>query len=108
MRLLCFFGSGISRPSGMPMIDDISRALFSGKWHKHTNGLFYSLPEGMTPPTGATVADLAQGFLQALHEHAVTYLQPRNGGNTNYEHLFSSAEIVKHDVSNARLRPEVG
>jgi hypothetical protein len=108
MRLLCFFGSGISKPSGMPMTGHITAALFSGKWQKHTNSLFYPLPEGIAAPSGATVANLAQGFLQTLKEHAVTYLQPRNGGETNYEHLFSLTEIIKHDVIGARLRPEAG
>ena len=107
MRLLCFFGSGISRPSGTPMADGITKALFTGKWHKHTNGLFYPVPDGMTL-RGLEVALAARGFLQYLAEHTSTYLAPRDGGDVNYEHLFSLAETIKHDVIDARVRPEVG
>jgi hypothetical protein len=92
----------------MPMIDGITKAIFSGKWHRHTNELFYPVPDGMTP-SGIEVACAARDFLQYLASHTSANLVQRDGGNVNYEHLFSLAEIIRNDLSpGAPLRPEVG
>lgn len=107
MRLLCFFGSGISRPSGMPMTDAITAAIFSGQWHKHTDDLFYPGPGGLKWD-GVDIAVLAQGFLDILGKSAAGYLSSRQAGAANYEHLFSLAKIVEGELSCESLNPAFG
>ena len=107
MRLLCFFGSGISRPSGMPMTGAITAAIFSSQWHKHTDDLFYSGPGGLKWD-GVDVAALAQGFLDILSKSASGYLSLRQAGSANYEHLFSLAKIVEDELSGESHNPAFG
>lgn len=41
MRLMLFFGSGISYISELPNVDKITKELLHGKWHSHTDQNFY-------------------------------------------------------------------
>jgi hypothetical protein len=51
----------------------------------------------------------AQSYLEILREHAASYMNERNGGRVTYEHLFSLAETIKHDLPpGGPLRPEAG
>lgn len=79
MRLLCFFGSGISQPSGMPMTGAITAAILSEQWHRHTDGLFYPGPGGLMWD-GVNVAALAQAFLDTLSKSTSGYLSSRLAG----------------------------
>ena len=107
MRLLCFFGSGVSQPSDMPMSKEITAALFNGQWHKHTDGLFYSGPGG-SAPNGTDVVSSVQGFLKVLNKAAAVYLKRRSAGLPNYEHLFSLAQTIKDDISDESFNPAIG
>ncbi len=107
MRLLCFFGSGISRPSGMPMTNEISSAIFSKVWHKHTDELYYSGPGGLKWD-GVDIAALAQSFLGTIRGTASEYLSSRHAGIANYEHLFSLAKIVEDELAGESLNPAFG
>lgn len=107
MRLLCFLGSGVSRPSGLPMSTSITNALFEGPWHKHTDELFYPGPGGLKLH-GVDVADLARSFLKKLAEAASPYLETRRLGHPTYEHLFSLAKVVEHELSDESHHPAFG
>jgi len=55
-KTILFLGSGVSIPSGMPDISQITDALFQEEWHHHTDDRFYpgpnkniNIPDKLTP-----------------------------------------------------------
>jgi hypothetical protein len=104
MRLLCFFGSGVSRATGLPMSAGITKALLEGQWHKHTDGSFYQGAGGLKLD-GLDVAATAQNFLRLLKESVRPYLGARKAGFPNYEHLFSLAKTIEDELSGESLNP---
>ena len=102
-----FFGSGISKPSGMPMCDKITSELFTRQWHRHTDGLFYPGPGGLKPD-GLDIAASVQAFLGVLRKSASAYLASRKAGSDNYEHLFSLAQIIEDELAGESHNPALG
>jgi hypothetical protein len=66
-RAAFFFGAGISRASGKPLVPEISKAALDGLWHFHTDQCFYpgpnpnSLIEDRVTPT-------VQKFLRTVND----------------------------------------
>lgn len=96
-----FFGSGISIPSGMPSVYQISKAVSDEEWHLHTDGSFLPgpnpnplIPDAVTPVVKAFLAKVADCAADYLAELA----RPAAGRKPHYEDLFSLAEQA--------LRPE--
>ncbi len=88
-----FFGSGISIPSGLPSVQDISDAALNGKWRKHTDQNFYPTHPGSTKSDPVVLS--IQSFLGILSRIATEY--PVALGVTrisHYEDWFSLAEQV--------------
>lgn len=80
------------------MVDEITSALLTGKWHRHTDGRYYPGAGGIRP-YGYDWAELAQRFLRLVHEKCVAYFQARNAGLPNYEHLFDLVERVETECA---------
>lgn len=96
-----FFGSGISIPSDMPSVYQITNAAFGEEWHLATDGNFRPgpnpnahIPDSVTP--------VVKTFLAKVSDCAADYLaelaRPNAGRKPHYEDLFSLAEQA--------LRPE--
>ncbi len=90
-----FFGAGISRPSGGPLVGEIAESAFGREWHFTTEKVFESganpnpaFVDDVTPRVKAflsKVDELATGYLTAVSRSA----SPRK---PNYEDLFSLCE----------------
>lgn len=91
----------------MAMTGEITSSIFTGTWHKHTDGLFYPGPGGLKWD-GVDHAALAQAFLELLRKSASGYLSSRQAGVANYEHLFSLAKVVEDELSGESLNPAFG
>jgi hypothetical protein len=90
-----FFGSGISFPSKMPSVYDITKSALAEDWHFHTDQCFYpGRHPGAPAPDAVTVA--AKGFLTKVNECAADYLtdlsRHRVSRKPHYEDWFSLAE----------------
>ena len=90
-----FFGSGISFPSQMPSVYDISKAALAEDWRFHTDQCFYpGHHPGSSAPDAVTVA--AKGFLTKVNDCAADYLtdlsRHRVSRKPHYEDWFSLAE----------------
>ena len=115
MNLLCFFGSGISKASGLPMAPELTSALLSERYFKHSAGPFLPFEEYEAPPNGTAfsagkdtkTADRAQRFLRALHGVAATYLASRNAPEPTYEEIFDLVGQVEAEALATALNPAV-
>ena len=90
-----FFGSGISRPSALPSVYNISDTAANDEWYFHTDQRFYpGLAPGSTTidPTTAAV----QAFLKSVNDIAADYLtdlaRHRSSRRPHYEDWFSLVE----------------
>jgi len=85
-RAAFFFGSGISRDSGAPMVDELGDALLNGGWEAHSDLRFYP---SKSPSTGE--AERAQEFLRILAAHISPHLRNHEERDANYEDIYGAA-----------------
>jgi hypothetical protein len=89
-----FFGSGISYPSEMPDVYQITNAA-RGKWHLGSDGRFSPGPD-QNPDIPDDVTPAVQAFLEKVSDCAADYIaelhRPKAGRKPHYEDLFSLAE----------------
>lgn len=105
MRLLCFFGSGISRESGLPMVAALTSAILDGYWRKESDGLYRSREnEFLLEPRDVMV----RAFIRLLAEKASTYLQRRNTSVLDYERLFDLAKRIESECMRLGHDPAIG
>lgn len=92
MRLLCFFGSGISFKSNMPCVRQITHAILTEYWNRGSNILYHR----QSNETKLRRGDLqTRAFLHLLADSATEYLVKRGAGELDYEILFDLAMRVE-------------
>src|SRR5882724_8580877 len=94
MKPLIFFGSGVSRPSGLPDVVRLTEAIFADRWAKHGDSNFYPKRAG-DPPCAETKR--CQEFLRRLLARVEPYYLERRGTAPNYEDLFFLVEQIQYD-----------
>ena len=99
-RAAFFFGSGISRDSGAPMVDALTDSLLNGAWDAHTDLRFY--PSNM-PSKGE--AGRAQEFLRILADRINPHLQHHEGRDANYEEIYAAALQIVWDETSEIVNP---
>ncbi|HJT66391.1 MAG TPA: SIR2 family protein [Pyrinomonadaceae bacterium] len=99
-RAAFFFGSGISRDSGAPMVDQLTDAALGGSWESHTDSRFYP---SSSRSTGE--AERAQEFLRILNKHLTPHLQERDNRVANYEDLFGATVQIVWDETGDIVNP---
>jgi len=97
-RVAFFFGSGIARDSGAPMVDELTASLLEGAWWAHTDGKFYPCrPEQGPKSLGDALR--AQEFLRRLKTEIDPHLLAREDRTANYEDLYAGAlQIVQDEM----------
>lgn len=89
------FGSGISIPSNLPSVDQITDAARDEEWHLDSVGRFHPGPNG-NPAIPDLITPVVKAFLEKLTNCAADYraelARPRAGRKPHYEDLFSLAE----------------
>jgi len=104
MRAALFLGSGISRASGAPMVDDITDSLLNGAWWYHTDLRFY--PGQQTRRfESVDIAKNAQCFLKILKEVTDCHLIQNDNRRSNYEDLYAAAKQIVQDETGEILNP---
>jgi SIR2-like domain len=108
MKLILFVGSGISRPSGLPGVEELTSRLLNDKWFQHTNSRFYCGNQGTARFNDPT--QILQEFLKMLKPLAAQ-CHPRSGQKGNYEDLHFLAEQIadaaRGEVDNPAIHPFV-
>ena len=101
-RAAFFFGSGISRDSGAPMVDALPDSLGHGAWEAHTDLRFYP---SKAPSTGE--AERAQEFVRILAAHINPHLQHHERRDANYEDIYAAALQIVWDETSEIINPLV-
>lgn len=102
MKVMLFLGSGVSYPSGIPCVDQITKKVLSGDWHKHTDQRFYA---GSKDEYVLRI----QKLLGLLKKEADTYFSERwpRKGEANYEDLFFLCQQIVDEETAEILNPAV-
>jgi len=91
-----FFGSGISKPSGAPMVDGLTRLLLNGAWKR--DRWRFSHCESKDGHASLGSAKEAQDFIRILKENINDCLLAREQRTSNYEDIHAAvAQIVEHE-----------
>lgn len=123
MKLILFLGSGVSEPSGLPKVDDLTERIFSRPYHQVSYNQFSPGPRPDPPLLVEDVTSQVRQLLQLLREHderditRVGY-SPRDkrssgaifrGSKSTYEDLFYLCQEInlwgKGLVDNSLVTP---
>jgi hypothetical protein len=83
MQLMLFLGSGISIPSDLPSVRDLTSSVLNGDWHLEGLSFHRGPPTELADPTRDV-----QAFLKLLKSYADGYFALRGGQEANYEDVF--------------------
>ncbi len=84
--MIIFLGSGVSFPTRLPGVGELTHAVQSGEWHKHTDQLFY---RGVNQSfIDANPTPVIQRFLRFLKGLADAGFAKEGRAEANYEDLF--------------------
>jgi len=103
-RIIFLFGSGISRPAGMPLGDEITQQVLSGHgafyYNDHDYGFGPAYGPGKPRPNGFQDEHVWRivELLKALNAALQDAPRPAGCGGPNYEELFDAAVQVHHAV----------
>jgi hypothetical protein len=97
-------GSGISRDSNAPTVDDLTKQVLESPWRSHTDWRFYPVPpnEGLA---SEGLAARAQHLLELVHDHIAGHLWIRDGRLPNYEDYFSCLKQLVQDETGEIVNP---
>lgn len=98
-------GAGVSRPSGGPTVEQITRSVLDESWHRGTDERFFPGPEHSYAPSND--AERLQLFLRMLHEFMTDHLRAREGRAPNYEDLFWAATQLLDDETEEWPNPMI-
>jgi hypothetical protein len=101
-RAALFFGSGISRDSHAPMVDELTSTLLRGAWQTHTDSRFFPAEKKSDEE-----AARAQEFLRILADQIAAHLQLREQRSPNYEDILAAALQIVWDETSEIVNPLV-
>jgi hypothetical protein len=69
MKLILFLGAGVSVPSGLPKVDELTDSIFSKAYHQVSYNQFSPGPQPDPPLQAEDVTTRIRQLLQLLREH---------------------------------------
>lgn len=109
MDLIIFLGSGVSKPTDLPDVQEITQSVLSGKWHNQKDENFY---KGEHPSEYFRQHNLVphlQSFLRIIKEYCDAYFKARRDNETNYEELYYICQQLedeeKGEIYNPIIKP---
>lgn len=97
-------GSGITRPSNAPMVDDLTKQVVDSPWKCHSDWRFYPVP----PREGSKsegIAAQAQHLIRILHDQIKEHLFNQERRLPNYEDYFSCLKQIVQDETCEIVNP---
>lgn len=109
MKILLFFGSGISFPSNLPNVDELTIKVLNDRWHDHSDQTFYRGDHPSDYFQEQNIVPRLQTFLKLLKDFADEYFLSRERSKTNYEDLFYICQQIsddqRHEIDNPVISP---
>src|SRR5438552_15064 len=94
MKPLIFFGSGVSRPHGLPNVNELTNAIFENRWVKRGDSNFYPAQKDGSQ---CRATRRCQEFLRRLLKRVTPYYRRQRRTLPNYEDLFFLIEQLQND-----------
>src|SRR5437763_17107808 len=69
MKLILFLGAGVSAPSGLPKVDELTDSIFSKAYHQVSYNQFSPRPQSDPQLQAADVTTQVRQLLKLLREH---------------------------------------
>ena len=69
MKLILFLGAGVSAPSGLPKVDELTESIFNQAYHQVNFSQFSRGPQPDPPPLAEDLTMRIRQLLQLLREH---------------------------------------
>ncbi len=96
--VMIFLGSGVSIPSKVPCVDQITQSLFNETWSKYSGGWYYKGVDPSPELRQFNNTNRQIKFLKILEQHADKYFQDRLDHKVNYEDLYYiSRQLYEED-----------
>lgn len=95
-----FFGSGVSIPTGLPNVGELTRRILEDSYFRHTDDNYYP---GENPSPQLQQFDrthLLQRFLGRMHSYQAQFLREfaSAGVMSNYEHLYHLCDQIQRCI----------
>ncbi len=107
MNLIVFLGSGVSIPSGLPDVTEITRRILEEKWFNHTDENFYKGEHRSEYFRPHNLVFHLQSFLKYLKTLCDQYFAEHKVNTTNYEELYYICQQLKDESSGEILNPVI-
>jgi hypothetical protein len=107
MKVALFLGSGISLPSGLPTVEEITQKLLYSDWHQHSSRLFCPGLPPNTPVGNNDITKKLQQFLHVVLSYSRAYFKNRNITDIQYEDLYFFVSQLKDEECKFILNPLV-
>jgi len=109
MNIILFLGSGISFPTGLPNVNQITESLLNDKWFDHSDLTFVKGEHPSVYLRSQNIVPKLQSFLRIIKEDNDKFLKTRYNRTSNYEDLFYICDqIYSHEsgeIDNPALIP---
>lgn len=111
MNLLLFFGSGISIPSGLPNVSEITNSVLYDEWFDGSDLNFHKGRHPSPYYHNQNLVPKLQEFLKFLKGNADVYLKERGRNESTYEDLFFLCKQIYEnelcETDNPAIQPYV-
>lgn len=111
-HVVFFFGSGVSRPFGMPMVDDITEYVFKKSLDREGDGRYvFSNESNSSNSSSSGIIDRTRAFLEVIRDYAKSALQESEeiDQKITYEDLLYLCHQIRDDQrgvpSDIAIRP---
>jgi len=103
-KVALLIGSGVSKPSDAPMVDEVTSRIAEGAWRFMSDQRFVP---GPWPSEFALndIAERAQTLIRMLHSRIEGHLRARDGRSPNYEDYFACLEEIVDDEDGEFVNP---
>jgi hypothetical protein len=103
-RFSFLLGAGISRPSGGPTVEDITRRVLNGRWESGTDTAFWPRkPDEASDQESVK----AQQLIRILHAQIEQHIREKEQRLPNYEDYFAALLQVVQDETGEIINPMV-
>ncbi|TKJ42525.1 hypothetical protein CEE37_02225 [candidate division LCP-89 bacterium B3_LCP] len=97
MKIALFLGSGVSKETGLPMSDGITKSLLYDDWHNYTGSIYMPGPPPDVTFRMRNCVPLIQKYLRFLKDYSDRYYTQWNRSEANYEDLFFLTKQVQDE-----------
>lgn len=106
-KVAFLIGSGISRPSKAPMVDELTELIFTKNWYCGTDQVFHELLPEHHFYFPNTLGGNPQELIRRLRARIVDHIRARDDREPHYEDYFSCLRQIVDDEESEIINPLV-